>query len=41
MIFVGGAIFERKPQPGVWFAINGAFNVIAYVVVSVIVTVWD
>lgn len=41
MIFAGGALYERKPEPGVWFAINGVFNVIAYLLVSVIVTVWD
>lgn len=41
MIFVGGALYERKPEPGVWLAVNGIFNMIAYLLVSVIVTVWD
>lgn len=41
MLLATGAIYERKPEPGVWFGINGAFNAIAYVLVSVIVTVWD
>lgn len=36
-----GALYERKPEPGTWFAINGAFNFIGYIVVAVIVTVWD
>lgn len=36
-----GATFEPKPKGAVWFAITAGFNVLALVIVSVIVTVWD
>jgi hypothetical protein len=41
MLLAVGALYERKPEPGVWFGINGIFNLIAYLLVAVIVTVWD
>jgi Protein of unknown function (DUF1761) len=36
-----GVIYDRKPQPGAWFALNGLFNLIGFVLVAVIVTVWE
>jgi len=36
-----GAIFDNKPQPGVWFAINSAYHVVGLLIVAVIVTLWD
>jgi hypothetical protein len=36
-----GALYERRPEPGTWFSINGAFNFIGYIVVAVIVTIWS
>jgi len=35
------AIFDNKPQPGVWFAINSAYHVVGLLIVAVIVTLWD
>jgi hypothetical protein len=29
----GRSAHERKPEPGMWFAINGIFNVIAYLLI--------
>jgi hypothetical protein len=36
-----GAIYDRRPQPGVWFAITALYNLIGFVVVGVIVSIWD
>jgi hypothetical protein len=41
MLLAAGALYERKPEPGVWFGINGIYNLIAYVLVAIVVTVWD
>jgi len=35
------AIYDRRPEPTTWFLINGTFNLIGYLLVAVIVTVWD
>jgi hypothetical protein len=35
-----GAIYDRRPQPGVWFAITALYNLIGFVVVAVIVSIW-
>jgi hypothetical protein len=29
----GRSAHEHKPEPGVWFLINGIFNVIAYLLI--------
>ena len=34
------ALYDRKPQPMVWWLVNGIFNVIGLVAVAVIVGVW-
>ncbi len=39
MIFAVGLVFEQK-KPA-WFWINGVYNVIGYIVVAVIVALWD
>ena len=36
-----GALYDRKPQPGVWFTITGLYNLIGFVVAGVIVSAWD
>jgi hypothetical protein len=36
-----GTIYDRKPKPAAWFALNGVFNLIAFVVVGAIVSAWD
>lgn len=36
-----GATFEGKPRPATWFAITAAFNLLALLIVSVIVTTWS
>jgi hypothetical protein len=35
------ALYDRRPEPTTWFLINGTFNLIGYLLVAVIVTVWD
>ena len=34
------ALYDRKPQPMVWWLVNGIFNVIGLVVVALIISVW-
>ena len=34
------ALYDRKPQPMVWWLVNGIFNVIGLVVVAAIISVW-
>lgn len=41
MILAVGALYERKPEPGTWFAVNGAFNFLGYILVAAIVSVWN
>jgi hypothetical protein len=36
-----GTIYDRKPKPAAWFALNGVFNLIAFVIVGAIVSAWD
>ncbi|HEX2027802.1 MAG TPA: DUF1761 domain-containing protein [Nitriliruptorales bacterium] len=35
------AVFDRRPQPNVWFAINASFNLVGLLIVAIIVSVWD
>ena len=35
------SIYDRRPEPTTWFLINGTFNLIGYLLVAVIVTVWE
>ena len=35
------AIYDLRPEPTTWFLINGTFNLIGYLFVAVIVTVWE
>jgi hypothetical protein len=34
------ALYDRKPQPMIWWLVNGIFNVIGLVVVALIISVW-
>lgn len=35
-----GALFDPKPEPGTWFAINASYHLIALIAVGIIVSVW-
>lgn len=34
------ALYDRKPQPMIWWLVNGIFNVVGLVVVALIISVW-
>lgn len=36
-----GTIYDRKPKPAAWFAVNGVFNLLAFMIVGAIVAAWD
>ncbi|TMD60119.1 MAG: DUF1761 domain-containing protein [Chloroflexi bacterium] len=38
--FVAAAFDPQKPQPWVWFAINGSYHIVALLLVAVIVSLW-
>jgi hypothetical protein len=39
--FVGGMFDPHKPQPLVWFAIFGGYQLVGLLIVAVIVSLWD
>jgi hypothetical protein len=39
--FVGGIFDPHKPQPQVWFAIFGGYQLVGLVIVATIVAIWD
>ncbi len=39
--FVDASFDPNKPQPWIWFAINGTYHALGLVIVSVIVAVWQ
>lgn len=40
MLTVVEATFGNRPQPWVWFLINGSYNLVGLLIVAVIVSVW-
>jgi hypothetical protein len=41
MVTALGAVFDQKPQPGVWFLINAVYHVLGLLIVAVIVSLWS
>jgi hypothetical protein len=36
-----GAVFDRKPEPGLWWVINALYHVLGLLIVGVILALWD
>jgi hypothetical protein len=35
------SVFGQRPQPGVWFALTAAYQLLGILIASVIITLWD
>lgn len=36
-----GMVYEQRPKPGTWFAITSVYNLLGFIVLGIIVSIWD